>query len=107
LTREAFWVNTDSRSFIDEHLLVYKLRSTPAFMPELDYVAEINGRIVSNIMYSKAKIIATNGKNHEVLTFGPLSVLPEFQNQGIGKALMYFTIAEARRLPHNTFIDFS
>lgn len=106
MTREAFWQNTDSRPFIDEHLLAHKLRTVPAFMPELDYVAEVDGKIVGNVMYSKAKIIAADGSEHEVLTFGPLSVLPEYQNQGVGKALMRFTIAEARRLGFRAIVFF-
>lgn len=44
LTREAFWINTDRRSYIDEHFLVHKLRGSAAFVPKLDYVAEVNGR---------------------------------------------------------------
>lgn len=106
LTREAFWVNTYSRHLIDEHLLVHKLRSVPAFVPELDYVAEISGKIVGNVMYSKAKIVSIDGNEHEVLTFGPLSVLPEFQNQGVGKELMRFTIGEAKRLGYSAIVFF-
>ncbi len=53
LTREAFWGL--HRPKCDEHLLVHKLRDIPAFIPELDYVAEIDGQIVGNIMYSRAR----------------------------------------------------
>lgn len=61
LTREAFWGFT--RPTCDEHLLAHKLRQIPAFVPELDYVAEVHGKIVGNVMYSKAKSLLTLIRN--------------------------------------------
>ncbi len=87
LTREAFWENTECGVTVDEHLLVHKLRKLHIFVPDLDYVAEIDGRIVGSVMYSKPKIVAGGSQEYEVLTFGPLSILPEYQNQGVGKEI--------------------
>jgi len=98
LTREAFWINTDAKEYINEHLLTHKLRESESFIPELDYVAEVNGELAGHVIYSKAKIIGNNNTEHEILNFGPLSVLPKYQCQGVGRALMEYTIAEARRL---------
>lgn len=106
VTREAFWINTDCRPYIDEHLLAHKLRQTSAFVPELDYVAEVQGNIVGSIVYSKAKIVESPGKEHQVLTFGPLSVLPQFQNKGIGKMLVDVTTAKARELGYTAIAIF-
>jgi predicted N-acetyltransferase YhbS len=106
LTREAFWINTDHRPYIDEHYLVHKLRKTSAFVPELAYVAEIHGTLVGNIMYSKARIVTPEGEEHEVLTFGPLSVLPEFQGIGVGKALVLRTFEEAKKLGFRVVVIF-
>ncbi len=51
LTREAFWgLNHPG---CDEHLLLHKLRAVPASVPELDYVAEVNGKLVGHVIYSK------------------------------------------------------
>lgn len=96
LTREAFWGYTSPTC--DEHYLVHLLRQSPAFVPELDYVAEANGRLVGNIIYTKAKVVDNEDNEHEVLTFGPLSVLPEYWNRGVGAALIRRTVAEARVL---------
>lgn len=106
LTREAFWVTTDCRPYVDEHFLVHKLRGRSAFVPELDYVAKVDGRLAGNIMYSKSKIVSPKGAEHEVLTFGPLSVLPEFQGRGVGKALMLRTFEEARKLGFKAIVIF-
>lgn len=102
LTREAFW--GFSRPTCDEHYLAYLLRNTPAFVPELDYVAVADGKIVGNIMYSKAKVVDSDSNEHEVLTFGPLSVLPEYWRSGIGSALMRHSIIEAKRLGYKAII---
>jgi predicted N-acetyltransferase YhbS len=104
MTREAFWGM--NHPDCDEHLLAHKLRGIPAFVPELDYVAEVDGKIVGNIMYSKGKIVDPEGQEYEVLNFGPLSVLPEYQNCGVGKALMRHTIAKAKRLGYRAILFF-
>jgi len=93
LTREAFWnVNVPG---CDEHYLVHTLREAMAFIPELDLVAEIYGQIVGNIMYAHSSIIQNDGKVIPVLTFGPLSVLPEFQKKGIGGQLVRTSMNKA------------
>jgi predicted N-acetyltransferase YhbS len=74
------------------------MRNTEAFIRNLDIVAEIEGKIVGNIVYSKAKIAADNGASCEVITFGPLSVLPEYQGQGIGGMLVEYTLELAKEL---------
>ncbi len=104
LTREAFW-GLDSPG-CDEHWLVHKLRISPAFVPDLDYVAEVDGKIIGNVMYTLGKIIAETGRQYEVLDFSPLSVLPEYQNQGVGKALLNHTVAEAKRMGYRAILFF-
>ena len=107
LTRDAFWEfwETD-RKICDEHLLVHRLRGAESFVPELDYIAEVDGRLAGHIIYAKSKVTDDAGNTHETLTFGPLTVSPGFQNQGVGKALMYHTFAEARRLGYRGVIIF-
>lgn len=67
----------------NEQDLVISLRKGKSFIPELSLVAEINKKIVGHIMFSKAKV-----ENDTVLVLAPLSVLPEYQKQGIGSALI-------------------
>ncbi len=89
LTKEAFW--NQHLPGCDEHYLLHNIRNAPCFIKELDYVAEIDGKIVGNIVYTKANILDDNDKQHEVISFGPVSVLPEFQSMGIGSKLISFT----------------
>ena len=107
LTRDAFWEFWEiDREICDEHLLVHRLRGTASFVPELDYIAELDGRLAGHIIYTRSKVVDDGGNTHETLTFGPLTVSPEFQNCGIGKALMYHTFSEARRLGYRGVIIF-
>lgn len=104
LTREAFWGM--NHPDCDEHLLAHKLRSFSAFVPELDYVAVVEGIIVGNVMFCNGRIIDAQDREYTVLNFGPLSVLPEYKNRGVGKALMTHTISEAKRLGYCAILFF-
>ena len=86
LTREAFW-NLYVQG-CDEHYLVHKMRKHPDFIPELDFVALFENKIVGNIMYTKSCIVDESNNRIETTTFGPISVLPTFQRQGVGSALI-------------------
>ena len=96
LTREAFW--DLYRPGCVEHLLAHKLRKVTAFIPELDFVAVLNKQVVGNIMYSKASVARDNGRKHQVITFGPISVMPSYQKQGIGYALIERTKKLAEKM---------
>jgi len=107
LTREAFWAFWEpNRKICDEHLLVHRLRFAPSFVPELDFVVELDGRIAGHIIYSKSKIVDDSGKEYETLTFGPISILPAYQNTGIGKVLMRYSFEEAKRLGNRAILIF-
>jgi len=94
MTREAFWQYWEpGQTICNEHLLVSKLRDCPSLVPELNCVAELGGEIVGHIIYTKSRV-----ENTETLTFGPLTVLPEYQSRGIGKALMRHTFGIAEKM---------
>jgi putative acetyltransferase len=67
-----------------EQFIVDALRAANALTVSL--VAEVDGRVVGHIAFSPASI---SGYADGWYGVGPLSVLPEFQAQGIGKSLMY------------------
>lgn len=67
----------------NEQDLVNALRKGDAFIPELSFVSELEGKIVGHIMFTKATV-----KGKIVLVLAPLSVAPEYQRQCIGKSLI-------------------
>ena len=84
--REAFW-NYYSPACA-EHYLVHVMRGCPAFVPELCLAARDGGKAVGGLMCVRARIDGDDGVRREVLTLGPIGVLPEYQRRGIGGALI-------------------
>jgi predicted N-acetyltransferase YhbS len=101
ITREAFWNHYVPGC--DEHFLVHNLRKTNVFIKELDFVALYNNKIVGNIMYAKSTV-KNNDLEYTVLTFGPLSVLPEYQNNGISGKLINHTIELSKEMGYKGII---
>ena len=89
-----------------EHYLVHIMRDHEDFIPELDFVLEENGRIVGNIMYTRAKLVDEAGRGKEILTFGPVSVAPEVQRRGYGTQLIEHSFARALELGYDTVVIF-
>ena len=104
LTRNAFW--NHHAPGCDEHYLAHILRESSDFVPELDYVAVHDGKVVGNIMYTRAKIVLDRGGEREVLCFGPLAVDPAFQGRGVGGALIERTKTLARELGYKAILIF-
>jgi valyl-tRNA synthetase len=88
-----------------EHYMVYRLREKDG-IANLNFVAEMNGKIVGHIIYSNAHILQPDGSKVDVLNFGPISVLPEMQKSGIGGALIKHSIEKAKKLGHGAILFF-
>lgn len=89
-----------------EHYLVHIMREHEDFIPELDFVAELDGQIVANVMYTKAVLKGENGAEKPILTFGPISVLPGYQRMGYGKQLLEHSFQKAVELGYDTIVIF-
>jgi predicted N-acetyltransferase YhbS len=101
IDREAFWNQSVN---CNEHFLTHKLRASADFIPELNFVAEIDGVLAGHIIYSKSKIVSADSVVTDTITFGPLGVLPEFQNIGVGKALLQRSISAAAKLGYSAIV---
>lgn len=104
LTRAAFY--NLYMPGCSEHYLVRNLRSHPDFIPELDLVLELDGRIIGSIMYTKATLTDEAGAKKKILTFGPLCIAPEFQRQGYGKLLLEDSFERAVALCYDVIVIF-
>lgn len=102
ITREAFWDVYHPGCL--EHLVLHKLRDVPAFVRELDFVADGGARIVGNVVCSKAKVTNTAKQEYEVLCMGPLAVLPEYQGKGIGSLLIKTVVSKAQELGYKGIV---
>lgn len=104
ITRKAFY-NLYIPGCV-EHYLVHIMREHEDFIPELDFVLERNGTVIGNIMYTKAWLTDEAGREKEILTFGPVSIVPEYQRMGYGKALMEHSFAAAAALGYEAIVIF-
>ena len=104
LTREAFW--NQYVPGCSEHYLVHVMRSHPDYIPQLAFVLELDGEIIGSIHYTRAWLTAENGAEKQILTFGPVSILPQFQRQGYGKRLMEHSFQQAAAMGYDAIAIF-
>ncbi|MDO4845989.1 MAG: N-acetyltransferase [Oscillospiraceae bacterium] len=96
LVRESFW--NVYRPGCSEHYVIHVLRDDPAFVKELDFVMEQNGRLIGQNMFMKTVINADDGRVIDVLTMGPIGIAPELKRRGYGKALLDYSLEKAAGL---------
>lgn len=104
MIKKAFW-NLNCPG-CNEHYLAHYIRQKEDFIPELDFVLEEDGKIIGNIMYVKSKLIDNNGKEKNILTFGPFSIHPSYQRKGYGRKLLFHSFEVAKKLGYDTVIIF-
>ena len=93
LVRESFW--NVYRPGCSEHFVIHVLRDDPAFVKELDFVMEQNGKLIGQNMFMRTVIEADDGRVIPVLTMGPIGITPELKRQGYGKKLLDYCLEKA------------
>ena len=93
LIRKSFW--NVYRPGCSEHYVMHVLRDDPAFVKELDFVMEQDGRLIGQNMFMKTVIKADTGEDVPVLTMGPICITPELKRKGYGKALLDYCLEKA------------
>lgn len=111
LTREAFW--NIYHPGCTEHFVLNKYRTNPDFIPELDFVMKEHGRIIGHVMYSKAHLFDDKGNiinlydkeekskgktDYEIMTFGPISIHPDYKRKGYGLKLLQYSLEKAKEM---------
>ena len=102
LIRESFW--NVYRPGCSEHYVIHVLRNDPAFIEELDFVMELDGRLIGQNMFMKTIINADDGTVVPVLTMGPICITPELKRKGYGKALLDYSLEKAEALGYGAVL---
>ncbi len=96
LVRESFW--NVYRPGCSEHYVIHVLRDDLAFIPELDFVMEKDGRLIGQNMFMRTVIDSDDGRKIDVLTMGPIGIIPELKRKGYGKILLDYSLKKAKEL---------
>ncbi|WP_228386612.1 GNAT family N-acetyltransferase [Ornithinicoccus halotolerans] len=74
--------------------LVDRIRASPHYRPELSLVAQVDDRVVGQVMLDGTWLDSRVGRR-EVLMLTPLAVDPPWQGRGIGRALVHRALSLA------------
>lgn len=96
LVRESFWNVYRPGCF--EHYVLNQLRNDAAFVSELDFVMEQDGRLIGQNMFMRASIKADDGRTIPIMTMGPICITPELKRKGYGKILLDYSLEKAKEL---------
>lgn len=93
LVREAFW--NVYRPGCLEHYVLHRMRETSAFVPELAFVMERDGKLIGQTVFAHAALQSDGGERIPILTMGPICIAPELQRRGYGKMLLDHALERA------------
>ena len=96
LVRESFW-NIYKPGCV-EHYLLHVMRDDPAFVRELDFVMEKDGKIIGQNVFARTVIESDSGEAVGVLTMGPICIHPQYKRKGYGKILLDHCLLRASEL---------
>lgn len=93
LIRDSFW--NVYRPGCLEHYVINQLRDDDAFIKELDFVMELDGKLIGQNMFMRAEIKADDGRTIPIMTMGPICIAPKFKRQGYGLILLEHSLKKA------------
>ena len=96
LVRDSFW--NVYRPGCSEHYVLHLLRDDPAFVKELDFVMEKDGRIIGQNIFMRTIIRADDGRDIPVLTMGPICIANDLKRKGCGKKLLDYSLVKAAEM---------
>ncbi|NLM05980.1 MAG: N-acetyltransferase [Tissierellia bacterium] len=105
IVREAFWNIYRPGCF--EHLILHNFRNRENYVGELSNVISLDKKVIGQILFSKAFLTNMNDQRKlAVGTFGPVSILPEYQRKGYGAQLINHTLGKAKEYGYKYIVIF-
>ncbi|CAF0887615.1 unnamed protein product [Rotaria sp. Silwood1] len=94
---DVFRIHQNSFQRDDEAQLVEKLRKNSQFNSNLSFVALVDKKIVGHLLFTPIKInYSLSSKSISSLALAPISILSEYQRQGIGSKLIGYGLSELK-----------
>lgn len=103
LILRSFQEGTDYSDGTDIIALVEEIRDSKYYIPELSFVAELDGKVVGHFLFSKFPLSPTKEGGHDetdsgIVMLAPVSVHADYFRQGIGTAMLLQGIEKVREL---------
>lgn len=102
LILRSFQEGTDYSDGTDIVALVEEIRDSEYYIPELSFVAELNGTIVGHFLFSRFPLSPAKEGGHgdaantEIVMLAPVSVHADYFRQGIGTAMLTMGIEKVK-----------
>ena len=104
LILRSFQEGTDYSDGTDIIALVEEIRDSEYYIPELSFVAELDGKIVGHFLFSHFPLSSAKEGGHggasdtEIVMLAPVSVHADHFHQGIGSAMLTMGIEKVREM---------
>ena len=104
LILRSFQEGTDYSDGTDIIALVEEIRDSKYYIPELSFVAELDGKVVGHFLFSKFPLSPTREGGHDdetesgIVMLAPVSVHADYFRQGIGTAMLLQGMEKVREL---------
>ena len=100
----SFKEGTDYSDGTDIVALIEEIRQSEYYIPELSFVAELNGEIVGHFLFSHFPLSTTpqgghgGAKDTDIVMLAPVSVHADHLRQGIGTKMLQLGIERVREM---------
>lgn len=96
----SFREGTDYSDGIDVVALVEEIRDSKYYIPELSFVAELNGKIVGHFLFSRFPLSRTKTGGHiendSIAMLAPVAVHADYLHEHIGLTMLFMGIRRVR-----------
>lgn len=102
LILRSFREGTDYSDGTDAIAMVEEIRDSKFYIPELSFVAELDGKVVGHFLFSKFPLSPTKEGGHNdntdsgIVMLAPVSVHADYFRQGVGSAMLNLGIEKVR-----------
>ena len=104
LILRSFQEGTDYSDGTDIIALVEEIRDSKYYIPELSFVAELDGKVVGHFLFSRFPLSPAREGGHDdetesgIVMLAPVSVHADYFRQGIGTAMLLQGMEKVREL---------
>ena len=108
LILRSFKEGTDYSDGTDIIALVEEIRDSEYYIPELSFVAELDGKIVGHFLFSRFPLSSAKDGGHggakdtEIVMLAPVSVHADYLRKGVGNAMLRLGIERVKELGYKT-----